>query len=126
MKMHRILMRHCSPKDCVEVTKLFVIAESEAAILARLDSDNGYTYGAWKDRDEDGELEIHDDDYNVIGTESYSEKMLRIRGEFNDEDASYRDAYYGVTHYGWDEGIEINEDDARTIVRLGVAEDWRL
>ncbi len=128
MKLHRILMRHCSPKDSVEVTKLFVVADSEQSILAKLDDvKRRYTYGAWKEKSEDAEepFEIYDEDYKVIGTETYLEKMLRLRGEFNDEDADYSDAYYGVTHYGWDEGGEISNADADTLIRLGIAEDWR-
>ena len=128
MKLHRILMRHCSPKDRVEVTKLFVVADSEQSILAKLDDEKRrYTHGAWKEKSEDAEepFEIYDEDYKVIGTETYLEKMLRLRGEFNDEDADYSDAYYGVTHYGWDEGSEISNADADTLIRLGIAEDWR-
>lgn len=128
MKLHKILLRHCSPKDSVEVTLLYVLANSEPAILSRLDAGNGkYTYGAWKEQSDEAEepCEIYDDKYNVIGTETYLEKMLRIRGEFNDEDADYSDAYYGIKHYGWDEGSDISDADAATLLRLGIAEDWR-
>ena len=128
MKLHKILLRHCSPKDSVEATWLYVLADSEPDILARLDgSDSGYTYGVWRDRSEEADepCEIYDADYQLIGTESYLEKMLRLRGEFNDEDASTDDAYYGVKHWGWDEGVEISEADAATLLRLGVTEDWR-
>lgn len=128
MKLHKILLRHCSPKDQVEVTKLFVLANNEADILAQLDDDKkGFTFGAWKERNDEAEepLEIHDEDYNVIGTETYLEKMLRLRGEFNDEEASYEDAYYGVKHWGWDEGVPISDEDAAVLLRLAVAEDWR-
>jgi hypothetical protein len=128
MKLHKILLRHCSPKDQVEVTKLYVLANSESEILARLDASRGeYTYGAWKERSDDAEepFEIYDENYNVVGTETYLEKMLRLRGEFNYEDADYSDAYYGVSHWGWDEGSDISEEDAVTLLRLGIAEDWR-
>lgn len=125
MKLHKILMRHCGPKDCVEVTKLYVIADSEELIFKKLDAD--FNYGKWKDQNEDSDEEytIYDDDSNAIGTENYMERMLRLRGEFNDEDADYSDAYYGVTHYGWDEGLDVSEDDIKTLLRLGVAQDWR-
>jgi len=128
MKLHKILLRHCAPKDCVEVIKLYVIADNESEILEHIDATDGkYTYGAWKDKSEDADepFSIYDSDYNVIGTETYLEKMSRLRGEFNDEDANYSDAYYGVTHYGWDEGVDISDDDANTLIRLSIAEDWR-
>lgn len=128
MKLHKILLRHCSPKDSVEVTKLYVLADSETEILARLDANDGfYTYGAWREQTEEAEAPciIYDDKYNEIGTETYLEKMLRLRGEFNDDDADYSDAYYGIKHWGWDEGREISVSDADTLIRLGIAEDWR-
>lgn len=51
--------------------------------------------------------------------------MLRLRGEFNDDDADYGDAYYGITHYGWEEGKDITPDEAETLLRLELAVDWR-
>ena len=128
MKLHKILLHHYSPKDCVEVTKLYVLADSEPAILARLDASGGdYTYGVWQDRSDEADepCEIYDADYKLIGTETYLEKMLRLRGEANDPDADASDAYYGVKHWGWDEGVDISEADAATLLRLGIAEDWR-
>jgi hypothetical protein len=122
--MYKILLRHCAPKDCVEVVKQYVVADSELQVLNNINSE--YQYGAWSDRNEEAEeFEIYDEDYNVIGTETYLERMLRLRGEFNDENASYEDAYYGVTHYGWDEGVEISESDISVLLRLGIAVDWR-
>lgn len=128
MKLYKVLLRHCAPKDCIEVTKLYVLADSESEILDRLDSEGeGYTYGAWKEKSEEAKepFEIYDDNYRVIGTETYLEKMLRLRGEFNDEDADYSDAYYGVTHYGWNEGVDISEQYAVVLLNLSIAEDWR-
>jgi hypothetical protein len=128
MKLHKILLRHCGPKDSIEVTKTYVLANNENDILDRLDDSKGqYTYGQWKETSNESEddYEIYDDDYNVIGTETYLERMLRLRGEFNDENASYDDAYYGIKHYGWDEGVVISSEDAEVLIRLGIAEDWR-
>lgn len=134
MRLHKIQMRHCAPKDCKESILLYVLADSDAQVLARLDDrKTHYTWGGWKEKseepDDDGNppepIEIYDDKWNVIGTETCIERMLRLRGEFNDPDASYEDAYYGVTHYGWSEGVEISDEDAATLIRLGIAEDWR-
>lgn len=128
MKLHKILLRHCSQKDSVEVTKLYVLADSESDILARLDTPGGdYTYGAWQERSDEADepCEIYDDDFKLIGTETYIEKMLRLRGEFNDGNADYSDGYYGIKHWGWDEGVDISQADATTLLRMGIAEDWR-
>lgn len=141
MKLHKILLRHAGPKSQVEVTLRHVLADSEQAILDRLDETGGdYTYGAWQERgqfdpdehddDERGPedlrlFKIYDDDYKVVGTETYMQRMLRLRGEFHDDDANYDDAYYGIKHYGWDEGREITEAQAALLLDLGMTEDWR-
>jgi hypothetical protein len=107
---------------------LYVLADSEDEILTRLDASGGnYTYGAWKERNDSAEepFDILDANYNVIGTETYLEKMMRLRGEFNDDDANYDDAYYGISHWGWDEGRQISSSDADVLLRLEIAEDWR-
>jgi hypothetical protein len=99
MKLHKILLRHAGPKDSIEVVFKYVLANSEQEILDEIDNPRGgYTYGAWQ---EDEELYDVYDVYNeVVGTETYLQRMLRLRGEFNDEDASYDDAFYGVKHWG--------------------------
>ena len=143
MKLHDILMRHAGPKSSVEFTLLKVIADSEEQILARLDAVDGsarYTHGAWAERedwDEDRHpdeergpddkrlLKIYDDKYNVVGTETYMQRMLRLRGEFNDENANFDDAYYGIRHYGWTEGVEISNGEYEVLRRFVVVEDWR-
>ncbi len=124
MKLHKILLRHAGPKDCVEVVFKYVLANSEQEILDEIDSPRGcYTYGAWQE--DDSVYEQYDANYNFVCEETYLQRMFRLRGEFNYEDASYDDAYYGVKHWGWDEGVDISEDDANTLVGLGIAEDWR-
>jgi hypothetical protein len=131
MKLHKIMLRHCGPKSQVEVVLLYVLADSEECILNRLDSIDGagdrFTYGLWAERSAEAEdpFEIYDDESNVIGTETYLERMLRLRGEFNDPDADFDDAYYGIKHYGWDEGAEISQQEWEILLKLGIAQDWR-
>lgn len=126
MKLHKILVRNWAPKGSYEGMAGYVIAENEQSILEHLDSSEyNYTYGAWGEKEDNGDIyEITDDHYRVIGTETYLQRMLRLRGEYNDDEASADDAYYMVTHYGWDEGVEIVPADAMVLVRLGVAQDW--
>lgn len=125
MKLFDILMRHAAPKSQVEFVLKRVLADSEEHILAKVDKD--LAYGCWTDRsNEDGLLDIFNDEtYEVIGTETYLEKMLRLRGEFNDGDASFDDAYYGIKHYGWSEGREVSPEEVAVLERLGLIEDWR-
>lgn len=120
MKLYTVRIRHCGPKDCKESIIGYFVAENDSAIMNYIDKE--LLGGIWKDRnDEDGLCEILDENYNVIGTETYSEKMIRIRGEFNNSDADYSEAYYGITHYGWDEGKHISDEEVNVLVNLGVA-----
>lgn len=119
MKLHKIQIRHCAPRDCKESIVCYVLSDNENQILSYIDKE--LLFGTWGDRNEDTlsePLSIKDDEGEVIGSEFYYEKMLRLRGEFNDEYADYSDAYYGVTHYGWDEGVEISQLDADVLIKL--------
>lgn len=143
MKLYDILMRHAGQKSKVEFVLKRVLADDEEQILARIDKD--LAHGCWTDKSteslDEGEVDDHDvernadghrlfdifepDTYKVIGKETYLERMLRLRGEYHDEDADYDDAYYGIKHYGWSEGVEIGSLEAQVLLRLGIAEDWR-
>lgn len=122
-RLHAITFVHASPKDQKGGIVTYVLADTEESVRDGIDTT--YNYGCWRDKDGDGPVNVYDDDYNLTGTESYLTKMLRLRGSQNDEDASYEDAYYGVTHYGWTEPVEVSDSDAEVLLRLGVAQDWR-
>jgi hypothetical protein len=122
MKLYAIQIRHCSPKDCKESIVGYVITENDTAIFDYIDKQ--LMFGTWSEWQEDSltdPLIIYDDDCNVIGDEFFKEKMLRLRGEFNNPDADYSDAYYGITHYGWSEGKEISDEESNMLIRLGIA-----
>jgi len=120
MKLYSILIRHCAPKDYKESLVGYFLAQDDTQIMNYIDKE--LLSGIWSDRhNEDGMCEIYDDEGNILGKETYKEKMLHWRGEFYEPNADYSDAYYGVTHYGWTEGREISEVEAETLVRLGVA-----
>lgn len=121
--LYPIRIRHCAPKDCIELT-VFAVAQSDNQVVAGIDT--VLNHGIWMDRHQDGDVcEIYDDDYNFLGEESYLSRMLRIRGEFYDEDADFSDAYYGITHYGWDQPSLITIPQADMLINLDVAYDWR-
>lgn len=101
MNLYKILMRHYSQKDCKQGVVTFVAADSAEDIFNWIDSN--LEYGCWTDKnDEDGPIDIYDEDCNVIGAESFKEKMIRVGGEYFDEDYEPSDLYYGATTYGWE------------------------
>ncbi len=120
MKLYTIKIRHCSQKDCKESILGHYIAENDLSVMQYIDKK--LMSGTWTDRhNEDGLFDINDTDGHFIGTETYFDRMLRLRGEFYDTDVDYSDAYYGITHYGWDEGKEISSTDISLLLSLGVA-----
>lgn len=119
--LYRIKFDHVAPKDHKEGTETFALADDEATIFERVDKE--YNYDSWSE--DDDEHVIYDDDYQEIGTETRRERVMRLRGQIGDEDNDYSDAYYGITDWGWDEGVEISDEDAATLLRLGLAMDWR-
>ncbi|PHS61663.1 MAG: hypothetical protein COB12_12040 [Flavobacterium sp.] len=101
MNIYKIKMETVAPKDSWKSVDCFLLAKDEEAVYKWLDKNK--CYDAWNDKEEDGHTyEIQDEDYNVIGHENFKEKMLRLKGEINDEDRNCEDAYYGVEFYGWE------------------------
>lgn len=117
MKLYKILLRHCSPKDCVEVIHSYVVANDETALMVRLDKE--HNYGIWKETTEE-EIE-----YKKNVKETKLEKMLRLKGEYNNPDASYDDAYYGISHWGWEYHRDISEEEYKMLMKLEMIKDWR-
>lgn len=100
MNLYRILFIHYAPKDSHSGITTYLLANNDEEVYTYIDSIN---HGMWSGKNADyPELNIYDDEYNVIGTESFKEKMIRIKGLMFDEDYELTDLYYGVTLDGWE------------------------
>lgn len=51
--------------------------------------------------------------------ETWKERMLRLRGEINDDTVDFSDSYYGVTLLGWDLLKENIKTDYTELIELG-------
>lgn len=122
-RLHKIRFTHHAPKDRKEGIETYVLADSETTI--RDGVDHQFNYDIWREGDHDEPIDIYNDDYEVVGQETRTERALRLRGSIDDDNNDYADAYYGITHHGWDEGVQITDEDAAVLLRLGIAEDWR-
>lgn len=121
MKLYKIRVEHCAPKDRHESIEAFLAAENDEAVYTWIDKEK--EYGGWTEQNDEGDvLDIYDKDYNVIGQESYKDKIIRIKGDINDEDQNCDDSYYGLTFYGWEEIV--GEED-ETAGRMAVLKDMR-
>lgn len=119
MNLYRILFRHYAPKDSHSGITTYLLANNDEEVYTYIDSIN---YGMWSDKNEEcPKLNIYDDEYIVIGTESFKEKMIRIKGLMFDEDYELTDLYYGKTLYGWEVIKEdVNVKDYKELIELGI------
>ena len=100
MNIYRINVEHAAPKANWTNIECFLLAEDDESVYQWIDKK---CHGCWSHVDEEGDTyEIYDEDYNVIGKESYREKILRLKGEINDDSRDYADAYYGLEFFGWE------------------------
>src|SRR3954462_11125759 len=116
LRLHRIEFVHCAPKDREDGIKTLVITDDATDIAARVDKT--YNYDSWSEDEEP--ITVYDDDYQEVGEESRMERVRRMRGNTTDDDLDFSDAYYGITLLGWDEGVDITDEDAETLLRLGI------
>jgi len=128
MNLYEIRFKHYAPKDSEEGMYTYLIANSDEEVYEWLKSKpelkNGKTIftGYGDDEKEGKELEIFDENYNVIGTESFKEKMIRLKGDMNDDDVELTDLYYGRTLFGWrliKEGI--SEPEINFVENIGIS-----
>lgn len=126
-KLYTVLVRHVAPKDSHDAIEALVIADDEVALRDRIDRE--FNYDRWAERDADGETwEVcGEEQCGELAEETVLERMLRLRGDFNDDDndSLYEDAYYGCTLYGWDLGVELAPEQIPVLLSLGMIHDWR-
>ena len=77
------------------------------------------TYNKWKDN-EDKTFDVYDEEWNIIGYEKFKEKIIRIKGEMNDEDYDYSDTYYGITLYGWEFVKDLTDIEFEALTNIGI------
>jgi hypothetical protein len=120
-KLYEIKIRHCSQKDFIEASKGYIVAQNDEEVYNYINK--FLLHGIWSDRNNDSlnhNVNFLEDE-GFISKESYKEKMLRYKGEFFDPNASYDDRYYGVTHYGWVEVLNVLDSDIDRLISLNIA-----
>jgi len=121
MNLYEIQVKHCSPKNSHISTQAYLVAKNHEQVYEWIKSEPLNMINGWADSEEDGEtFDIYNDDFEVIGSETFKEKMIRIKGELNDEDYDYSDAYYGITLFGWREIGIITQDQLHVLNQLGI------
>ncbi len=125
MNLYKISFSHHAPKDREEGIKCLLLAKNDEQVYEWIKSEpeiNGNTlYNSWKDSEEENEdFEIYDNNFNLIGNERFKEKIIRLKGQMNDDDYDFSDAYYGITLYGWSLLKENTNSNYSELIDLGI------
>jgi hypothetical protein len=102
VRLYKIHVKHYSPKDSHEALQGFLVAESDEEVFYFVKTKLGYSTREELDEEFTEEVTVYDESYNAVGTETVKQRIIRNKGEMFDSDTDVSDAYYGVTHYGWD------------------------
>jgi len=107
MNLYQINFDHYSQKDSERGIYTFLVAEDEESVYEWIKSEpkvkDNMLFNSYKYNEQDGkEYEIYDDKWNVVGIESFRERMLRLGGEMYDDSVELDDLYYGKTLIGWE------------------------
>ena len=89
MNLYEIIFRHHSQKDSETGTKCLLFAKDDNAVYEWLAKEKTN----WSYRETDG-------NYTFDG-EPYKDRIIRLKGDMDDEYEEYDDLYYGKTVYGW-------------------------
>jgi hypothetical protein len=109
MKLYTIKFEHYSTSSEYSGIEAYVVADNEEQIYEYIAS---YLTN-WSDK----EFELVDkyDDKGNLSEETWKEKMMRERGDF---DTDIDDCYYGVTQYQWNEGKDIFGDEYEVLSKF--------
>ena len=126
MNLYKIIFDHYAPGDSEKGIKCLLLAEDDERVYEWFKTNpdiNGsriYTY--WSDREDPEEYaaSLGIDEKEIADMEPYKDKIIRLKGDINDDDVDFSDAYYGITLYGW-ELLEENTDiDYTKLEKLGI------
>ncbi len=116
MNLYKIKTEHFAPKDSHESMMGFVFANNDEEVYHFVDKQ--FNHDSWEEEksdaweEEKAEFPEYYEDY--AGT--YKQKIIKLKGEIEDESVEFDDVYYGITLYGWelvDENTHLNYDDLK-------------
>jgi len=122
MNLYKITFIHYSQKDSKEGIETYLLAENDKEVYNYIEKE--YYYGCWVDEEKENKMcSIYGDEYHIMGKETYKEKIIRIKGEINDEDYDICDLYYGLTLRGWELVKENINIDFTKFIELGIVNE---
>ena len=108
--IYKIRFSHTAPRDTEIGNKCFLLAHNDAEVFEFIKC---HFITSWGDDERDCPAE-----YNVI-----RKKIIRLKGEMNDKDYDFADAFYGITLFGWELIAEdVHQEDFSKSIELGIIE----
>ncbi|PLS19154.1 hypothetical protein CVD28_01730 [Bacillus sp. M6-12] len=113
MNLYQVMLKHFSQHDSEVGIFTYLVAESDEAVYEWIKAekelkDGRQIFNSYGLSEKEGEIfEIYDSEYNVVGEETFKERIIRLKGDMNDENVELNDLYYGKTLLGW---ILVNEN----------------
>ncbi|WP_405101595.1 hypothetical protein [Oceanobacillus sp. FSL H7-0719] len=127
MNLYEIVMKHYAPKDSQEGIHTYLATKSDEDVYEWIKKekelkDGRVIFVSYRDEEDEGEtFDLYDDDYNVVGTETFKERIVRLKGDLNDEDKELYDLYYGATLLGWKKVVDnVNNSEVKLLQELGI------
>lgn len=119
INLYKIVFSHSAPKDTEEGIKGYILAHNDVEVYECIDKE--FNNGCWKDTEADNEMFQRDGVVSQTGGETFREKIIRLKGEINDEDFVFDDAYYGIKLLGWELVAEdVAPEDFSKSIELGI------
>lgn len=137
MNLYKVTFSHHAPKDSEQGIKALILAENDEQVYKWIanepETNEGSMYNSWKDReqyywneendtfvDKDGD-EVDEGWWDEEGNpENFKDRMLRLRGEIEDDSVDFSDSYYGITLLAWEIIKENVSTDYSELTELGV------
>ena len=128
MNIYEIMLEHYAQRGSEKGIFTYLAAQSDEEVYEWLKSDptlrdERSLYTSYKDNENDEKVfEIYDNNYEVVGEETFKERMIRLKGDLYDEDADFSDLYYGKTLIGWKLAKEdVTEQEIKIIQDAGIS-----
>lgn len=123
MKLYKIIFKHYSPKDSEEGIKGFLFGETEEEVCDYVMTKLGYY--SLDNLEEEVEIYSYDEETDCDSQETITkrEELLQNGGEIGLDSNDYSDAFYGITHYGWEEVENWSDRESTALCHLGLFVD---
>lgn len=113
-RLFKIKFKHYSPKDSEEGVRGFISLDSEEEALK-------YVLKLSCMGDDLSEpVEVWDLKTDETHTSTLGAELLKNKGLINYDGNDYSDAYYGITHYGYEDCGEVSYSIVKTLQAFGL------